>query len=255
MNENTVIQSQTSGQTTGKVLFVDDEENITKTLLRQFTLLGYDVFVANSGKEALEILNDQNIDTIISDMRMPEMDGVALLKEVSAKWPVISRILLTGYADLSSVISAVNNGKIHYCLTKPWEEGQIETAVRTSVETKLLKEKNKHLQHEIQIKNNELTKMNLNLTQMVEERTSDLQKTLTKLTQNYTAAVQICSNLITISDPKHLKQSQNVAALAKKIATSLSLIEEEVNNVYFSGMLYNLGKIGLPKEIMVKLYI
>src|SRR5689334_8666468 len=107
-NNTSNAANNSTSQVEGNILFVDDEENITKTLLRHFSHLGYHVYSAQSGKEALNILNMEKIDVIVSDMRMPEMDGTVLLKEVATKWPDISRILLTGYADLNSVISAVN---------------------------------------------------------------------------------------------------------------------------------------------------
>ncbi|MBN9288451.1 MAG: hypothetical protein BGO43_05650 [Gammaproteobacteria bacterium 39-13] len=233
----------------GNILFVDDEENILKSLLRHFSGLGYQVFTANCGQDALNILNKENIDAIISDMRMPEMDGQTLLKEVSTKWPDISRILLTGYADLNSVISAVNVGKIHYCLTKPWHENQIEAIVKLSVETKHLKEKNKHLIKKVKSQNAELLKINDNLKIIVEERTHALDQALKKLSQNYTSLVKICSNLINIYDHKHRKHTLQVAELAVKIAKALKLPQEEINNIYFSGLLYNIGKIGLSKHL------
>lgn len=233
----------------GNILFVDDEENILKSLRRHFSGLGYNVYTANSGEVALNILDKENIDAVISDMRMPEMDGQTLLKEVSTKWPDVSRILLTGYADLNSVISAVNVGKIHYCLTKPWHENQIESIVKLSVETKLLKEKNKDLTKKVLAQNDALSKMNDSLKVVVQERTKDLDLALKKLSQNYTSLMQICSNLIDIYDSKHRKHTLQVSELAVKVAKALTLSQEETNNIYFSGLLYNIGKIGLPKHL------
>lgn len=234
----------------GNILFVDDEENILKSLMRHFSQLGYQVYTASNGHDALSILQKENIDAVISDMRMPEMDGQTLLKEVSSKWPDVSRILLTGYADFNSVMSAVNVGKIHYCLTKPWQENQIESIVKLSVEAKLLKEKNKILAQKNQEQNEELAKMNDNLKVQVEQRTKDLDQALKKLSQNYASIVNICSNLINIYDQEHRNHNQQVSDLAARVALKLKLSEEEANNIRYAGLLYNIGKIGLPKEII-----
>ena len=105
----------------GSLLFVDDEKSILKALKRMFVPLGYTVFIAESGKAGLAMLEENEIDLIISDMRMPEMDGAAFLKAAAEQWPEIKRILLTGYADMESAISAVNEGKIKLLLREALE--------------------------------------------------------------------------------------------------------------------------------------
>ena len=90
------------------VLFVDDEKSILSSLRRLFRTSPYKILTANSGAEGLEIFKEKNIDLVISDMRMPQMDGAEFLAEVANKWPDTIRILLTGYSDLESTIAAVN---------------------------------------------------------------------------------------------------------------------------------------------------
>jgi response regulator RpfG family c-di-GMP phosphodiesterase len=83
-----------------RILCVDDEPNILSSLRRLFRSKGYEVLVANSGQEGLTLLETEPIDLIISDMRMPIMDGAAFLEKVRARWPDTLRLLLTGYADI-----------------------------------------------------------------------------------------------------------------------------------------------------------
>jgi response regulator RpfG family c-di-GMP phosphodiesterase len=102
------------------LLFVDDEANILKALKRLFRSADFSVHLAESGSEGLAILQQTPIDLIISDMRMPQMDGAEFLTRAAEQWPNTVRILLTGYADIESTIAAVNKGRIYSYCSKPW---------------------------------------------------------------------------------------------------------------------------------------
>ena len=94
------------------LLLVDDEPSILSSLRRLLRTSGYQIHTAESGQAGLEILEREAIDLVISDMRMPEMDGATFLEQVRARWPATTRILLTGYADVSSTIAAINRGEV-----------------------------------------------------------------------------------------------------------------------------------------------
>jgi response regulator RpfG family c-di-GMP phosphodiesterase len=115
----------------GTLLLVDDEPSILKALRRLFVPLGYEVHIANNGQEGLDFLEGEadNIDLIISDMRMPVMDGAAFLKEAAQKWPDIKRVLLTGYSDSDSTLSAIKEANIDEFLDKPWMDDELEGRV------------------------------------------------------------------------------------------------------------------------------
>lgn len=121
----------------GVLLFVDDETSILNSLQRLFSSLDYIVFTALSGQAGLEILEKNQVDIVISDMRMPEMDGTCFLKTVAAKWPQCKRLLLTGYADINSTIAAINDGGIDYYFSKPWKNEHIAKLIEKFVEKKL----------------------------------------------------------------------------------------------------------------------
>ena len=128
----------------GAILFVDDEENILKSIRRSLMDESYKIFLANSGKQALEILADNDIAVIVTDMRMPEMNGLELLEIVKKKYPNIVRIVLTGYAQVSTLIAAINSGQIHRYLVKPWKlESEFKPAINQALEYhKLIMERN-----------------------------------------------------------------------------------------------------------------
>jgi response regulator RpfG family c-di-GMP phosphodiesterase len=92
------------------ILCVDDEQNILSSLRRVFRPHFSRVFTAGSGAEGLALLERERIDVVISDMRMPEMDGALFLENVRNRWPETVRLLLTGYSDINSTIGAINRG-------------------------------------------------------------------------------------------------------------------------------------------------
>lgn len=106
------------------ILYVDDEENNLISFKATFRIK-YNVQIAISAQQAMEILETKPIDIIITDQRMPNMTGVEFLESILDKYPDQMRILLTGYADMEAVIDAVNKGKIFHYLTKPWNEEEL----------------------------------------------------------------------------------------------------------------------------------
>ena len=90
-----------------KILFVDDEKRILKSLRRLFYNTDYNCFFASGGKEALKILKEYKINLIITDIRMPKMDGFELLKKVKKHYPKITRVALSGYTDKDAIMEAL----------------------------------------------------------------------------------------------------------------------------------------------------
>lgn len=118
------------------ILFVDDDVIVLKALRRLFLSENYVTYFASSGSEGLEILQQNAVDLVISDMSMPGMNGAEFLAQVVKRWPETTRILLTGYVDLQSTIEAVNKGRIfHYC-NKPWNNQELKLLVRNVLEEK-----------------------------------------------------------------------------------------------------------------------
>jgi len=111
------------------VLCVDDEPNVLSALRRLLRRHGYEVLLANSGAEGLQILESQPVSVVISDMRMPGMDGAAFLKQVHDRWPGTIRILLTGYASSDTLEAAINEAKVYCCLNKPWVDEDLVKVV------------------------------------------------------------------------------------------------------------------------------
>ncbi len=166
-----------------RILCVDDEKNVLKALRRLFHEEDYEIFLAESGSEGLAILEEHDdIDLIISDYRMPGMNGVDFLREVYNRWPDTVRIVLSGYADTAAVVEAVNLGHIYKFIPKPWNDEEVLATVHSGLETKDLRKQNDRLSQELKTKNEELEKLNKellsvneNLESLVEKRTEELE--------------------------------------------------------------------------------
>jgi DNA-binding NtrC family response regulator len=117
------------------VLFVDDEEKVLTSLKRGLLDESYKTLFASSGKEALEILERNQVHVIVTDMRMPEMGGLELLRAVKEEYPNVIRMVLSGYTQVSTLLTAINQGEIFRFITKPWKlEEEFKPAVRDAVE-------------------------------------------------------------------------------------------------------------------------
>jgi len=110
------------------ILCVDDEKDVIDSLYDTF-MDAYDVKTATSGKEALEIFNEDDISLVISDQRMPEMEGTELLAKINGIKPICKKILLTGYADINAAIDAINMGNVDKYFSKPWDDEELLKAV------------------------------------------------------------------------------------------------------------------------------
>ena len=115
-----------------RVLFVDDEPRILTTM-RMLFRSQYEVFFAESGQKALDLLKTQPVDVIVSDQRMPGMTGIELLRTARDLNPNAMRILLTGYSDLNAIIGSINEGEIFRFVNKPWSNEDLSVTVARAV--------------------------------------------------------------------------------------------------------------------------
>ena len=160
-----------------KILCVDDERNVLKSLQRVFMDEDdYEILVAESGEEGLEVLKEvSDIAVIISDYRMPGMDGVDFLSQVYEHWPDTIRIVLSGFADTAMVVEAINLSHIFKFVPKPWNDEELKVTVTMGLQHRGLKLQNDRLNDELQEKNNELKELNDTLEKKVQQRTKALE--------------------------------------------------------------------------------
>lgn len=241
------------------LLFVDDEPNILSALKRLFRSHDYRILTAESGRQGLEILGSEAVDLVISDMRMPEMNGAQFLERARKSWPDAVRILLTGYAELDAAIDAINKGQIYRYIAKPWEDADMLLLVRQALERKVLEQEKKRLEALTHRQNEELKELNAGLEQKVLERTAELEQTMDflklaheKLKKGFLTSIQVFSNLIELREGALAGHSRRVADLAHKMAQQMGMPAQDAQDVLVAGLLHDIGKLGLPDDLLRK---
>lgn len=134
-----------------KLLCVDDEKNVLRALERIFMDDDYEILTAISGEDGLAVLaENSDVQVVVSDFRMPGMNGVEFLRQVCEKYPDTVRIVLSGYADTGAVVSAINEGQIYKFVSKPWSDEELRQTVAKAVEAFSLHRQNRALAAELE---------------------------------------------------------------------------------------------------------
>lgn len=200
-----------------KILFVDDEVNVLDSMRRQLRKR-YDITTALSGREALlKMKTEGPFAVVVSDMRMPEMDGVQLLKEIKDLYPDTVRLMLTGNADQETATEAVNQGQIFRFLTKPCPVALLTTSLALAVRQYRLLTAEKEL----------------------------LDKTLN-------GTVKVLSDLLGFAKPIAFSSVNRVRPMALEIAESLGI--HELWQVDMAVLLSQIGCVTLPGELLSKIF-
>jgi len=234
------------------VLCVDDELDIVQAMKRLLHKQNYNLLFAESGEKALQLLQQSDVHLIISDMRMPTMSGVELLEKTAISYPDSYRILLTGYEDMESTVNAVNKGKIHRYLRKPWDNAELISAIEEGLEKVRLKYENISLQKLIQKQNNSLKELNQSLENKVQLRTKQIHTALNRIERNNNATQKVLYNLININPNLNGGFANSVSQLSKRIAEHLSLSKDEVRDITYASLLCEIGLLGLDTAIYSK---
>ncbi len=262
-----------------RILLVDDEESVLSTLKRLLRNEQFEVYTATGGEEGLEVLSEHSFDLIVSDMRMPKMNGAEFLSIAKARFPLIERVLLTGYSDMEDTIQAINDGGIYGYVSKPWDPVQLRELIRSGIEkTKKNKKKNRVLHH--------FKKENDALTQDLGRKEREMAQTaafvdfaqkqlhakqvaqdaLVKKTDEAYAAVSqaledsyvvvelLLLNLMDLKLKGQRSINQRVSEVAMGMAETLCLDASKVMLLRRAARLYALGKIGVPDAILAKAY-
>lgn len=213
----------------GTLLLVDDEENILSALKRLLRRDGYSLLTACSGEAGLEILKSQPVDVILSDQRMPGMSGVEFLRQARTLRPETVRMVLSGYTELQSVTSAINEGAIYKFLTKPWDDEQLRGNIAEAFQHKNLADENRRLSLELQRANQELAAANLRQQEMLDEQRRQLQRDEKALDVLHEVMQLLPWPLLGVDDDGMIAACNEAAE--QMLAIPGSLLGEELQNV------------------------
>jgi DNA-binding NtrC family response regulator len=137
------------------VLYVDDEVgNLTafKAAFRR----DFNIFIVESAEEGIKVLDQNEIEIILTDQRMPETTGIEFLQSIMEKYPEAMRIMVTGFSDIEAVIDAINKGKVYKYITKPWDNDSLKITINQAYEVYQLRKENKQLTQSLLQSNKQL---------------------------------------------------------------------------------------------------
>lgn len=199
-----------------KILVVDDEEDNLALLYR--TLRNdYDVLKALCAKDALEILEHEECQLILSDHKMPDVDGVEFLKIVKEKYPLTVRVLITAYSDAKILIDAINDAKIYRYIKKPYQIEELLMVVQSALEYYQLK--------------------------------ADNEKLIKDLKELFMGAIKSITEALDAKDHFTLGRSMRVCIYSAKTAEKLNFSVEDIGKIELASLLHDIGIIGVDDSI------
>jgi len=244
-----------------KILCVDDELAVLNSLKRVLRKQGFAVDIETSPRQALNRIINQNYDIIISDMRMPEMDGAEFFSAVEKFDPTSVRILITGYSDHTSTVRAINSGKIFSYINKPWDNSQLVETIDNAISFKTYTDNQNKKVHNLIGVSSKLDKKVNALTTQIEEANNELKTTLSILEltndEHHNTAdciVQVFSNLINQKLKLPENMSQQISIHSKKLAELMGLNQSFQEDISNAALLYQAGKLLLPEHLTTKPY-
>jgi sigma-B regulation protein RsbU (phosphoserine phosphatase) len=168
MNTNTSIHP---------ILYIDDEEDNLTVFYSTFRR-NYEIHLATSGQEGMEIMKQHNVHLVIADQRMPEMTGIEFLEKIIPEYPDCIRMVLTGFSDVEAIIQAINKGRVYRYITKPWNKDGLKITIDQALETYHLKQQNKKLFLDLQEANKTLEKKVIERTKKIESQRKEITDSL-----------------------------------------------------------------------------
>ncbi|MGR3319850.1 MAG: HD domain-containing phosphohydrolase [Candidatus Anammoxibacter sp.] len=244
-----------------KILFVDDDEMTLSSLKRLFMEDNYEIFTALNGLEAIEALKRESVDVIVSDQRMPKMDGVEFLNKSKEQSPDSIRIIITGYPDINSAIDSINRGEVYRYIVKPWKDDELKATIQAALELKKLRNENVRLLELSEKQNAELKDLNANLEEKVEAKTNELRGMYDELTgaygrleKGFMQSVKVFANLVRLRKRSIALHHTNTAVMSKMIAQNMKLSDDNIKDIEAAALLHDIGKIGMDDSMLNKAF-
>lgn len=219
------------------VLVVDDEPSVRDIVSRGLKLHGYDCSSAASSQEALHSMNTRQPAVVISDINMPGQSGFWLLQQVKSRWPDTSVIMLTAMDETQSAVNCLTQGADDY-IVKPVNLNELALSVGRVIEKRRLILENKAYQH--------------NLELLVEERTTDLMKTLQQLKNSYDMTLQALVAGLDAREHETGSHSQRVSMYALRLSKEMGVHSKNLQHIAKGALLHDIGKLGIPDRVLLK---
>ncbi len=233
------------------IVFLDDEQGILNSIDRLFVNASFGIFTTSDYKEALNIIDRENVKVVLSDHRMPNIKGTEFLKMVKAKNENVVRILFTGYAEFSSAEEAINVAEVYRFISKPWDKDELRHTIDQAMEHYDLVLENKSLLEATQQKNQELEELNKKLQYMYDKQ-KEFTSTVSHELRTPLASIKSSVDLVLSGETGELNEDQinflskskdNVDRLSRLISDILDLAKMEDGKMRLRFELNDLGII------------
>ncbi len=222
---------------TENILVVDDEEAIREVVSTMLESKGYRCTVAHNGRAAQEQIKRDAPDLVLSDMIMPEMDGIKLLEWMRQYDPDVPVIMVTAIHDISTALEAIRRGAYDYIL-KPFEKDQLFLGVGRALQHRRLVNENRNYQ--------------LDLKRQVDERTAQLQEALDQLEQSYDDTLEALGSALDLKDAETEGHCQRVTAFCISIAKTMRVPDPYLPIMARAAFLHDIGKMAIRDDILRK---
>ncbi len=211
-------------------LIVDDEPQLRRVLARLMEADGFTCVEAGSGSEALDVLGGRDVALMLTDLRMPKMDGITLLRETRARFPELAVVMITAVADVDVAVSCLAVGAMDY-LTKPFNIEEVRARVRQALEKRRLVRDLRAYQEQLE--------------ERVRAQAHQLEELFLGTMQAFAAALEV-------KDPYTRGHSIRVSQYSVAIARAMALDVEAVRQIEIGGHLHDIGKIGVREAVLNK---
>lgn len=231
-----------------RVVIVDDEPSIIRALERVFIDDDIILETFNEALLALEYCRSHPVAVVLSDAKMPDMNGIELLQILAQEYPDTERVLLTGFSDIESTIDAINKGRVCYYLEKPWDEDSLRRSIHKGIELANIRTRNRFLEDSLKRKNQQLTRLSESLDQQVQERTEQLREA-------YLSSIQSVSSMVEARLGDRTPNPRTVALLCRQIGQRLTFTNKQLRDLRFSALLCHIGKIAFSGELLTTAFV
>ncbi|MEM9102399.1 MAG: HD domain-containing phosphohydrolase [Pseudomonadota bacterium] len=245
-----MMQANKNVDVFSRLLFVDDEKSILNALKRLFRDPNYEITVTDSSVKAMNMIESHPFDVIISDMRMPEIDGAMLLSHAASIQPNSIRILLTGYADINATIKAINDGNIYKYIAKPWKNDEIIKTVQEAVESKKSIDTQKFQQTSLENRFSKLKQANLLLNKKIKNKQQEIEQSISfldaakeELSHTCDTTLKTFASTINQSINYTPKQYTDIKKYLRLINEELKLSNYDKALLDQAALLFQIGKI------------
>jgi putative nucleotidyltransferase with HDIG domain len=223
--------------TVENILVVDDEEAIREVVSTMLESKGYHCTAVSNGRAAQDFVKRATPDLVLSDMIMPEMDGIKLLEWLRQYDPEIPVIMVTAIHDISTALEAIRRGAYDYIL-KPFEKDQLYLGVNRALQHRRLVAENRNYQRDLE--------------RQVEERTARLTIALAQLEQSYDDTLEALGSALDLKDAETEGHCQRVTAFTISIAKAMPVPNAYLPVLARAAFLHDIGKMGIPDKILLK---